>query len=130
VHEHRVDRVGLHTREGLLQARFAAQLAADIRLRRKEQSLANVELLRKIADHGLRRAVDHRGVHDLSAKLDESRHRVAQRRALLFARADAVAVRADADSRQHLTGLRDGFLNEGRCLSRGVSGAKSDHRSA
>ena len=56
VDEHRVDHVRLHAVERLLQARFTAQLAADVRLRRQEQSIANVELLRKIADR-LRDAV-------------------------------------------------------------------------
>ena len=91
---------------------FAEQLAADVRLRREEQPVANVEPLREVADDLLGRAVDHGGVHDLAAELDEARHRVAQRRALLLARADAVAVRADADRRQHLAGLRNALLNQ------------------
>jgi hypothetical protein len=124
VHQHGVDHVGLHSRQGLLESRFAAELTADVRLRCEEQPVANVEALSEVADHGLGRAVDHRRVHDLAAELDETRHGVTQRRPFFLARADAVAIRAYADRRKELAALRDAFLNQLAVLRERVAGAK------
>ena len=123
VHEHRVDPVGLEPRQRVLQAGLATHLAADVGLGREEQTVANVQLLREVADDGLGRAVDHGRVHDLAAELDEASHRVAQRRALLLARADAVAIRPDTHGRQQLAARRNAFLDELAALRDCVPGA-------
>jgi hypothetical protein len=97
---------------------------ANVGLRCDEEVVAYAEIGHEIADHGLRRAVDVRRVHDLAAELDEAGHRRAQRCARFLGIADTVAVRADPDRRNHLAALWNGLENQRSRLSENTRGRR------